>query len=332
MTDTNTNIDMSSDDIKNLNQGNQQTLNDIKNLQMYEKELYDNLEQNSFNGKLTAEQKQNIVDKINQISQMRINLYDNLKNMYGFLQQNASTSRTTLNEQMIAIQIVENELNESKRKLKLLEDEKYNKIRLVEINTYYGKQYNAHTQIMKIIVYVCIPIIILSILVNRGLIPENIYNILTGLIIIIGLFFIVRKILDMINRDNMNYDEYDWYFNKGESPSQDTTVASSGSNPWTTPSMTCMGAACCYEGSTYDETQNICIPNVLQSTTTTSSTTTSTPTSTTTTDTSTDPVTESMVSNVFSKYAYNNNIQQKAQMKLKDVKPFTDSYTQFASF
>ena len=322
-----TNINMSSDDIKNLEQGNQQTLNDIKNLQVYEKELYDNLEQNSFNGQLTAEQKQSTINQINQISQMRINLYDNLKNMYGFLQQQASTSRTTMDEQMIAIQIVENELNESKRKLKMLEDEKYNKIRLVEINTYYGKQYSAHTQIMKIIAYVCIPIIILSILVNRELIPGNIYNVLTGLIIMIGLFFIVRKILDMINKDSMNYDEYDWYFNKTQAPSQDNTVASSNSNPWTTPSMTCMGAACCYEGSTYDETKNTCIPNALL--TTTSVPSASVPSATGTTSST---VTEPMVSNVFSKYAYSNNIQQKAQMKIKDVSPFTDSYSQFASF
>ena len=33
--------------------------------------------------------------------------------------------------------------------MNLLEEQKNNKLRLVEINTYYGKQYNAHTYIKK---------------------------------------------------------------------------------------------------------------------------------------------------------------------------------------
>lgn len=327
MASTDTNINMSGDDLKKMQQGNQKTLDDIKNLQVYEKDLYDSLEQNSLNGQLTAQQKQSIVDKINQISQIRINLYANLKNMYGFLQQQSYSSKNTLDEQMIAIQIVENELNNSKRKLKVLEDEKYNKIRLVEINTYYGKQYNAHTQIMKIIAYVCIPIIILTVLANNGLLPDSIYNILTGLIIIVGLYFLVRSFIDIMNRDNMNYDEYDWSFNQDNAPLQNASVmpTDSSSTPWSMPSLTCVGSGCCYEGTTFDETKNMCIPNSDVNTSSTSSTATST-------DGTTEKVTEAMVGNIFSKYAYNNNNQNQTQLKVKDVKPFTDNYSQFASF
>ncbi len=333
MTTTDTNINMTSDDLNNLQSGNEKTLEDIKNLQQYEKELYDNLEQNSFNGKLTAEEKQSIINKINQISQMRINLYDNLKNMYGFLQQNASNTRNTLDEQMIAVQIVENELNNSKRKLKALEEEKNNKIRLVEINNYFGKQYSSHSKTMKIIVFTCIPIILLTIMYNNGLLPDILYNILTGLIIVAGIIFLGRNLVDIWNRDNMNYDEYDWAFYQENAPLQNASIApvDSSNSPWSMPTMTCIGSGCCYEGTTYDETKNMCIPGSVTNPSSTGSTDATT-TSTTATPTTQTNVTESMVGNIFSKYSYNNNTQKTKQLSTSGVKPFTDNYTQFATF
>ena len=175
MTDNSNNFD-------NLQERNQQVLNNISQLQTTEQQLYDSLD----NVNLTAEQKQPIITKINEISQMRLNLYANLKDMYSFYQQNISASRNTSGEQIAAIDVIENELNESKRRMNLLQDQKYNKLRMVEINTYYGKRYNAHTKIMKTIVIFCIPIIILAILANNGILPTNIYTFLTGIIIIVA--------------------------------------------------------------------------------------------------------------------------------------------------
>jgi hypothetical protein len=151
-------------DSQKMNERSEQTLIDIQSLQAIEKELYANLEKNNGKDVLTPDEKTQIINKINEISQMRINLYATLKNNYSFYQKNVSSSRNTLQEQTQAVNIVEQELNESKKKLQLLEDEKYNKLRLVEINTYYGKTYNAYAAIMKIIVAVCIPVLILAIL------------------------------------------------------------------------------------------------------------------------------------------------------------------------
>jgi hypothetical protein len=87
------------------------------------------------------------------------------------------------------------------------------------------------------------------------------------------------------------------------------------------PTATCIGSACCYEGSTYDTTQNICVPNEIYAqeyptatttgttttgTTTTGTTTTGTTTTGTTTTgttTTTDVSTESFISGqVLGKY------------------------------
>ena len=258
------NTNNSSDfEFSSMQERNQQTLTDIKNLQEMEQQLYTSLEQNATRNTLTQEQKDQIVNKINEISQMRLNLYANLKDIYSFFQQNVSSSRTTLAEQMMAIDIVENELNESKRRLQLLEDEKYNKLRLVEINTYYGKKYNAHANVMKTVVIICIPLLILGLLSNRGLLPQNIANILMAIIIIIGVFAIGAQILDISNRDNMNYDEYDWAFKESDAPTDNNNTLEN--NPWDfeSPSLECVGAACCNDQSTYDTEKNLCVPTAL---------------------------------------------------------------------
>ena len=69
------------------------------------------------------------------------------------------------------------------------------------------------------------------------------------------------QLIDISSRDNMNWDEYYWYFNKDKAPS-DTTIGDI-TNPWekNSLSLTCIGSACCYEGSSYDSTQNICVPD-----------------------------------------------------------------------
>ena len=238
----------------NLQERNQQVLDNISQLQTQEKELYASLDDPS----LTSDQKQQIINKINEISQMRLNMYAGLQDMYSYYQQNVSASRSTLGQEMTAIDIIENELNQSKKKLNLIQDQKYNKLRLVEINTYYGKRYNAHTQLMKTIVYTCIPLMILAILANKGILPPKLYRVIAAIILIIGVIVLGKQLIDMSNRDNMNWDEYNWYFNEADAPTGDGSEAT---NPWETPSVTCIGSACCYEGSTYDETNNICLPN-----------------------------------------------------------------------
>jgi len=241
-----------------LQERNKQVLNNISQLQTQEKQLYDSLDDIN----LSSDEKQQIIHKINEISQMRMNMYASIKDMYSYYQQNVSVSRDALGQDIAAINILENELNDAKIRMNLLENQKYNKLRSVEINTYYGKRYSAHSHLMKTIIIMCILIIILAVLANRGILPPNLYVFLTGIILIIGIVLIGRQLIDLSNRDNMNWDEYNWYFDKGKAP-KDTSDGSSNNNPWGTPSITCIGSACCYEGSIYDDVKNICVPNAV---------------------------------------------------------------------
>jgi hypothetical protein len=243
--------------LPDIEQNNEQILNDIQSLQQMEQELLNNLETNP---NLTTQQQGKVVDKMNQISNMRVNLYQTLGDVNNYYQNALTSSTGTLKEQTIAIGIVESELNQSKRRLQMLENEKNNKIRLVEINDYYGDKYAEHAQLMKIIIFILIPIIILAVLKNKEILPNPIYYTLVVIISLIGAYFFWKRMASIVSRDVMNYQEYNWYFDPSTAPTGSTT----STDPWQTYSMpslstTCIGQECCSDGQTYDASLNQCI-------------------------------------------------------------------------
>ena len=237
-------------------QTNEQILNDIQTLQTMEQQLFSNLENNP---NLTTQQQQQIVQKMNQLSNMRINLYQTLSGVNNYYQNALNSSQGTLKEQTVAIYIVENELNSAKKRLEALDVEKMNKIRLVEINNYYGDKYVEHGNLMKIIIFTLVPVIILAILNKNSILPNTIYYILVIIIAAIGAYFFWLRFGSIITRDNMNYQTYDWYFDPSTAP----TGSASNTDPWASLGSlgTCIGQECCSAGQLYDETIDQCVGN-----------------------------------------------------------------------
>jgi hypothetical protein len=242
---------------------NDQILSDIQQLQELEKALYEKMEGLSAAKKLTQKAKDDIIANINELSQLRMNLYASLKNNYDHYQTTSITTSNTYDEQTTAVAVVEKELNDAKAKLESMQDDKNNKMRYIGINTYYGKQYDEHSKIMKIIIFMCIPIIILSALASKEIISATIVAVASGIIIAVGILFLGRTMISILNRDNMNYDRIDWSFNPSDAPDDSDKLLEEGeegadSDPWAIESRTCVGQECCDQNSTYDETQNIC--------------------------------------------------------------------------
>jgi hypothetical protein len=248
-------------ELPNVQENNEQILNDIQSLQQMEQQLFSSLESNP---NLSSEQQQEIVDKMNQLSGMRVSLYQTLSGINSYFQNAVSTTTGTLQEQSVAINIVENELNVAKARLQALEEEKNNKIRLVEINTYFGDKYAEHSALMKIIIFTLIPVIILALLHNKGILPDIIYYILLVIVSVIGGIFFWIRFASIVHRDNMNYQAYDWYFDPSAAPV--TTIDPSSSDPWVSNKLsnyaTCVGDACCSSGMSYDASLNQCVPGI----------------------------------------------------------------------
>ena len=65
-----------NDKLPNSQENTTQILNDIQSLQTIERQLFSSLEENT---SLTVDQQKEIIEKINNISKMRINLYETIK-------------------------------------------------------------------------------------------------------------------------------------------------------------------------------------------------------------------------------------------------------------
>ena len=242
--------------LPNVQQNNEQILNDIQSLQQMEQQIFNNLETNP---NLTTEQQQQMIDTMNNLSNMRINLYQTLSGVNNYFENALNTSVGSLQQQAVAIGIVESELNAAKERLDILNEQKNQKIRLVEINTYYGDKYAEHSQLMKIIIFTLVPIIIFAILNNKGILPNMIYYIFVVIISLIGAVFFWRRFASIIMRDNMNYQEYAWPFD----PNSVSAGSSNTSDPWqsNTGLGTCVGDYCCAADTAWDASANQCIPS-----------------------------------------------------------------------
>jgi hypothetical protein len=242
----------------NFLERNQQVLAAILQLQQAERELYANLEIPN----LSDEERKRIIDQINELSQMRIDMYLNLRNLYTSYQTDSSNLDSAINTQIQTVNLMEDELNYVKINLNAIDQMKIDKLRTVEINNYYAKRYNAYKNVMFVISISCIPILLLTILSNNSVIPSNIYGLLVSLIAVIASYFIFKQYLDISNRDNLNWDSYSWYFNKKDAPKPGDTSNEETNNEDYDESdytETCVGPSCCQIGMVYDASLNRCI-------------------------------------------------------------------------
>jgi hypothetical protein len=230
-------------------------LDDIQQLQDLEKSLLDTLDTNT---NLTSDERIAILEKINSISDMRTNLYSALNNINGYYDSLNSATSSSMSDQSSAIKIIEEQLNKTKMSLMDYETDKNNKLRLIEVNSYYSQRYSEHAKIMKILIYTLAPIILLSIISNAGLIPYSVFILLLIIISVYGGVLFFNTLLSIWSRDSINYQQYLWSFNKNSAP---TPIVNDGtnSNPWGFPNLgTCVGADCCSSDTYYDTESDTC--------------------------------------------------------------------------
>jgi hypothetical protein len=241
-----------------MSEQNQKLLDDIKSLQVIEREMSDSLETNV---NMTEDEKQKLVERINNISQMRINLYETLGQLNKYYKTSEIQSEYTLEQQKIALDIIEKELNESKKNIERINQDKLNKLRMIEINDYFGEQYEEKANMMKVLFFTMIPILLLVIV--RRFIPDMLYTALFAITLIIGSVYFLKILVSYLMRDNMRYQEYDWNFNKDNAPKPDPNADTS--DPWALGSLgMCIGQACCSDDLLYDSTVNQCIKPVTE--------------------------------------------------------------------
>jgi len=229
-----------------------QIINNIISLQNYEQKLYLNLEKLPAN----SNSKETIVRQINKLSQTRTILYEQLQEIDSSLENTITTERSDLEEKINLIKIYERQLNKSKKQLNKLKRLNNNHLRLTEINTYYSKQYVAYNKILRLVLFMCLPLLILAIIKKNRLLPSIIINGIGILVLTIGLIFLISNILDLYKRDNMVFDEYEFAFNNTVDDTENNKSLDLLNNDYLKDidlleKGECLGPKCCSEGMIY---------------------------------------------------------------------------------
>lgn len=191
-----------------MSSNNSDKLQVITELQNLEKQLISSLEASYASQNPNIEERTQLLKQINDLSTTRVNLFNMLNSLFAISQDELSNSRKDVMDKIVVAKVMENQLNNMKGIMNEVQDIKNNKLRMVEINTYYGKRYQAHTDLMKLIIKICIALFILIVINKRQLLPSSIVNPLMLIVVGLGLFFIIRQVWDLSIRDNMNYDRY----------------------------------------------------------------------------------------------------------------------------
>jgi len=187
-----------------------QTVNHIKELQEAEMQTFQELENKTGTTTLTSDQKSELIDRINNLTATRENLYATLRENHTYYDKNLTSAQHTLVQQTDALEVVEKELNRTKKRVDLLNDERVRRLRLVEINRYYGDKYRHHTSILKDITLMFALLLVLVIVNNTGMLPKAAFKGLMILILAVGMYVIAKELYDASTRDNMVYDQYNW--------------------------------------------------------------------------------------------------------------------------
>ena len=227
------------------------TLEKIDELRETEKTLYQSLIKNA--NRITAgqqalyttEEVEVITKQINSLSEARVTLYNTLSELNKAVIENDTIMKESIEQQAETLEILEGELNKSKQQLNDLQDNKLNHLKMIEITTYYSKHYDAQKQLMQIMTGIGIALLI-SVYLNLSLV--------TFIIIIIGIVWIGYRVTLMYMRTNTNYDEFNFM-----DPEKNPSSSSSFSSSLSAPSLSCIGSACCSEGTTWSSKDSQCI-------------------------------------------------------------------------
>jgi hypothetical protein len=136
------------------------------------------------------------------------------------------------------------------------------KMRKIEINTYYDKAYKEYINILQIIIFACVILVPIVIANKNSLLPNNITNILVVSIIFLTIIYIISKFMDIYMRDNKDFDKIQIPYDREAVKKQASGELTRKNNLLSTFALTCIGADCCPGTSgalIYDATKNRCV-------------------------------------------------------------------------
>ena len=190
-----------------LSASQQQLLTSVQQLQDAQKDLM-----NRYSGATDPTDRKKIANEMDKNEMLRSNLLSS-SGAAALVQRHAIDTKQDAAKDLTAMTLLmEAELKSARDQLDEIQTIRLGKERMIQLNTYYGKRFMAQAGVMKIFIYMCLPILILAVLANMGLLPNYIAGFAIIASIVIGIVYIYGAVHDINRRDKMNFDEYTWEF------------------------------------------------------------------------------------------------------------------------
>jgi hypothetical protein len=188
----------------------------IAELQEIQKKLFTDLEKLAGSPNIADPGiQQQINDKFSQIdnlTKLRTNIFETIKANYGITQSDYNIQRRSYAQQLVALNIIENDLTNTSSQLKKSMTIRDNAERMVGVNNYYTRRYESHADIMKHIIFYCGVIILAIFLMKMGVVTDEIASLIIIIALCIGIIVVGKKVYDLSRRNNIDYDKYNFPF------------------------------------------------------------------------------------------------------------------------
>jgi hypothetical protein len=191
------------------------------------------------------------------------NISNNLNTLYTNFA--GSTSDGLLTHQKDMINFVDNEKARLAQKKADIDNAYVGKQRAVQLNESYRLKYHQFMKIMFVIIVTLILFILITFLSTRfPIVPSFVFEILSIIIISIGIFAVYFMTINMLRRNNAHYDQLDIQAPAGAGgnvvisapPAPNLQDLLSGLNI-----NQCIGSSCCAEGTHWDAGNVSCVGN-----------------------------------------------------------------------
>lgn len=240
-----------------------QTVTSISQIDVQISELYAELEKITVQLNPDIAQQQKILNNIDELQKLKISLYNNISQDYASAQGDLIETRDNLVNDVAMTNILNDEIANVNSTLTNLKHTRNEKVRMAEINNYYSSKYDTQTNTMKIIVYFCIPILILGIMIKKDLMSQTIGMSMIGIIVAVLIIVLFFQLVDTMNRDNTVYDEYNWKFDPKNATVTNNTNAQDQPKMSKNSGNVCIGQECCPPGNisgiSWDASKQLCV-------------------------------------------------------------------------
>ena len=239
-----------------LSASQQQLLTSVQQLQEGQKSLM-----NRYSASSDPTEQKSLWNEMDKNEMLRTNLLSSSGAAALVQNQALANKRGAYIDLLIMAIFVEEELKSARERLEEIQMSHIGKKRMIELNTYYGKRFMAQAGVMKIFIYMCVPILILAVLANMGFLPNYIAGFAIIACIVVGILYIYGAVNDINRRDKMNFDEYTWEFD----PSRVGPIV----NPHhhhkknkldaSLSGFGCVDGSCCADPTKWDPTAKQCV-------------------------------------------------------------------------